>query len=388
MSANEKQKRLRVLVVAPSLDILGGQSRQAVRLMEGLKPEPDLEISFLPHNPRLPGVLRKLQSIKYVRTVMTTLYYIALLLWRVRKYDIIHIFCASYYSYSMSAIPALAISRLYGRKSILNYRSGEAEDHLETWRTAVPTIRWADEVVVPSGYLVDVFARYGLHARAIHNIVELDRFTYRERNPLRPVFLTSRLLEPLYNVPCVLRAFAIVQQSYPDARLTIAADGFLRRDLEALARDLKLRNAEFIGFVKFEEMPALYDAADIYLSATSIDNMPSSLTESMACGLNVVTTDGGGAIPYIMTNEVTGMIVDRDDHQALAAAAIRLLNDNEFALKLVRNAHESTKKFTWPYIRDQWLDLYHELAKEQGVFSTANSANNGRVPVAKTDSVL
>jgi L-malate glycosyltransferase len=387
MSGSEKQKRLRVLVVAPSLDILGGQSRQAIRLMEGLKHEPDLEISFLPHNPRLPGILRKLQSIKFVRTVVTTLYYIALLLWRVRKYDVIHIFCASYYSYSMSAIPALAIARLYGRKSILNYRSGEAEDHLENWRTAVPTIKWADEVVVPSGYLVDVFARYGLRARAIHNIVELDRFTYRERTPLRPVFLTSRLLEPLYNVPCVLRAFAIIQQSYPDARLTIAADGFLRRDLEALAQDLKLRNAEFIGFVKFEQMPALYDAADIYLSATNIDNMPSSLTESMACGLNVVTTDGGGAIPYIMTNEVTGMIVNRDDHQALAAAAIRLLDDNEFALKLVRNAHESTKKFTWPYIRDQWLGVYHELAQEQGVFSSAG-ANKGHVPVAKTDSVL
>src|SRR4030095_175229 len=146
------------------------------------------------------------------------------------------------------------------------------------------------------------FARYGLSARAIHNIVELERFTFRERYPLRPVFLTSRLLEPLYNVPCVLRAFGIIQRHYPDARLTIAADGFLRADLEALARDLKRRNAEFIGFVPFEKMPALYDAADIYLSATSIDNMPSSITESMACGLNVVTTDGGGAIPYIMIN--------------------------------------------------------------------------------------
>jgi len=288
----------------------------------------------------------------------------------------------------MSAIPALGIARLYGKKSILNYRSGEAEDHLKTWRSAVPTIRWADEVVVPSGYLVDVFGRYGLHARAIHNIVELDRFTYRERQPLRPVFLTSRLLEPLYNVPCVLRAFAIIQESYPDARLTIAADGFLRRDLEALARELKLRQTEFIGFVKFEGMPALYDAADIYLSATSIDNMPSSLTESMACGLNVVTTDGGGAIPYIMTNEVSGLIVDRDDHKALAAAALRLLNDNEFALKLARNAHESTKKFTWPYIRDQWLTVYRELTNEQGAFLSSNSANQGRVTVAKTDSVL
>ncbi len=38
------------------------------------------------------------------------------------------------------------------------------------------------------------------------------------------------------------------------------------------------------------------------------------------------------------------LIVNRDDHQALAAAAIRLLNDNEFALKLVRNAHESTQE--------------------------------------------
>jgi L-malate glycosyltransferase len=384
MSGQKTNKNIRVLLVAPSLDILGGQSRQAVRLREGLSREPDLEIGFVPHNPRLPGILRSLQKIKYVRTVFTTLHYVLLLLWRVRQYDIIHIFCASYYSYSLSAIPALFISRLYGKKSIINYRSGEAEDHLETWRTAVATLRWADEIVVPSGYLVDVFGRYGLRASAIHNIVELDRFSFRERQPLRPVFLTSRLLEPLYNVPCVLRAFAIIQESYPDAKLTIAADGFLRGELEALARDLKLRNAEFIGFVRFEDMPALYDSADIYLSATSIDNMPSSLTESMASGLNVVTTDGGGAIPYIMTNEVTGLIVDRDDHKALAAAAIRLLRDNEFALRLVRNAHESSKKFTWPHIRNEWLNLYHELAKENGLVLSTN--NDGRVPLAKTDS--
>jgi L-malate glycosyltransferase len=382
MSQTNTKKRLRVLIVAPSLDILGGQSRQAVRLREGLGREPDLEVGFLPHNPRLPGVLRSLQSIKYLRTILTTLYYISLLLWRVRQYDVIHIFSASYYSYSLSVIPALFVSRLYGKKSILNYRSGEAEDHLENWKTAVPTIRWADEIVVPSGYLVDVFARHGLRARAINNIVELDRFSFRERQPLRPVFLTSRLLEPLYNVPCVLRAFGIIQQRYPEATLTVAADGYLRAELEALARELQLRHCEFIGFVPFEKMPALYDAADIYLSATNIDNMPSSLTESMACGLNVVTTDGGGAIPYIMTNEETGLIVDRDDHEALAAAAIRLLENNDFALKLVRNAHESSRKFTWPYIRNEWLKVYGELASEKGLSLSANSHS---VPLAKTN---
>jgi glycosyltransferase involved in cell wall biosynthesis len=350
-----------------------------------LSREPDLEIGFVPHNPRLPGVLRSLQRIKYVRTALTTLYYVLLLLWRVRQYDIIHIFSASYYSYSFCVIPALFIARLYGKKSIVNYRSGEAEDHLENWKTAVPTLRWADELVAPSGYLVDVFARYGLRARAIHNIVELDRFSFRERHRLRPIFLTSRLLEPLYNVACVLRAFAIIQKRYPEATLTVAADGYLRAELEALACELQLRHCEFIGFVPFDKMPALYDAADIYLSATSIDNMPSSLTESMASGLNVVTTDGGGAIPYIMTNEESGLIVNRDDHEALAAAAIRLLEDNQFALMLVRNAHESSKKFTWPYIRNEWLKVYRELAKEKGLSLSANSHS---VPLAKTDSAL
>jgi L-malate glycosyltransferase len=386
MSSKEIKRQLRVLIVAPSLDILGGQSRQAVRLMERLKQESELEVGFLPHNPRLPGILKYLQKIKYVRTVSTTLFYLVLLLWRVGKYDIIHVFSASYYSYLLSALPGLAVARLYGKKSILNYRSGEAEDHLENWRTAVPTIRLADEIVVPSGYLVDVFARYGLSARAIHNIVELDRFSFRERQPLRPIFLTSRLLEPLYNVPCVLRAFAIIQESYPDASLTIAADGWLRSQLEELARELQLRNAEFIGFVSFDEMPALYDSADIYLSATSIDNMPSSLTESMACGLNVVTTDGGGAIPYIMTNEVSGLIVDKDDHRGLAAAAIRLLRDNELALRLVRNAHESSKKFTWPHIRGEWLSLYSDLAKANGLLLSSNAQRP--VPMTETDSAL
>jgi L-malate glycosyltransferase len=382
----QQNRPVRVLIAAPSLDIVGGQSRQAVRLIEGLKKESELEVDFLAHNPRLPPFLRWLQSVKYVRTVVTSLLYLAMLVPRVRKCDIIHIFSASYYSYTLSVIPALFLARLFGKKSILNYRSGEAEDHLENWRTALPTIKWADEIVVPSGYLVDVFARYGLRARAIYNIVELDRFRFRERQPLRPVFLTSRLLEPLYNVPCVLRAFAIIQERYPEARLTVAADGWLRNDLEALARDLKLRNVEFIGFVPFADMPALYDSAHIYLSATNIDNMPSSITESMACGLNVVTTDGGGAIPYIMTNEVSGLIVERDDHEALAAAAIRLLNNNELALKLVRNAHQSSKKFTWPHIREEWLNLYRELAREKSSLSSTNS--QGRVPLPKTDSAL
>ena len=65
-------------------------------------------------------------------------------------------------------------------------------------------------------------------------------------------------------------------------------------------------------------------------------------------------------------DDLREVLVARDDHQAMAAGAIRLLNDNELALKLVRTAHESSKKFTWPHIRTEWLKLYRELAEEKG----------------------
>ncbi len=358
------RRRLRVLVVAPSLDIYGGQARQAIRLMTGLKGEDSLEVGFLPHNPRLPGPLRLLQKVKYVRTVATTVAYVLMLLVRVPRYDVIHVFSAAYWAYLLSAAPALLAARAFGKRSILNYRSGEAEDHLPNWpRTGVPTMRWADVIVTPSGYLVEVFARHGLRARFIYNIVELDRFRFREREPLRPVFVVSRLHEPLYNVACVLRAFRLIQDRYPEARLTVAADGYLRPELERLAfEELKLANTEFIGFVAFEQMPEMYDSHDVYLTATNIDNMPSSITECMASGLPVVTTDAGG-IPYIVTHEETCLMVGRDDHEAMAAAAFRLLEEDGLAARLTRRAREESRKFEWPAVRDEWVRLYHELAR-------------------------
>ncbi|HVG30156.1 MAG TPA: glycosyltransferase family 4 protein [Pyrinomonadaceae bacterium] len=353
--------QLRVLLVAPSLDMLGGQSRQCARLRGQLEQESSLDVSFQPVNPRLPGPFRSLQSIKYVRTILTTLLYWAQLAARAWRCDILHVFSASYYSYMLSAMPAVLVGRLYGKKVILNYRSGEAEDHLRNWRTAIPTIRMADVVVVPSGYLVDVFARFGLKARAIHNIVELDRFSFRERRPLRPVFLTSRLLEPLYNVGCVLRAFALIQRQVPEASLTVAGEGWMRGELEQLARELGLRHTEFIGGVPFEEMPAMYDGADIYLTATDLDNMPSSIVECLAAGLPVVTTDAGG-IPYIVSHEETCLMIARDDHEAMADSALRLLADEELAARIARNAREHCRKFSWPAVQREWLKLYHEIA--------------------------
>jgi glycosyltransferase involved in cell wall biosynthesis len=354
--------KTRVLMVAPSLGILGGQAVQAARLMERLGEEPDLEIAFLPVNPQLPGVLGRLQAIKYVRTILTSALYVATLLRRVRSYDVVHIFSASYFSFLLAPTPAILVSRLYGKRTILNYRSGEAEDHLKRWRrTALPLMRMVDSIIAPSGYLVDVFKRFGLDASYIFNMVETGRFRFRERAPLKPVFFSNRNFEPLYNVACTLRAFALIQKRYADARLVVAGDGSLREELEALARELNLRNTEFIGRVEPAVMHELYDAADVYLNSPDIDNMPGSIIEAYASGLPVVTTNAGG-IPYIVTDGETGMMVEKGDHAAMAEAALRLLEDRQLATRLAQAAYRECRKYRWESVRDQWMSLYHELA--------------------------
>ena len=366
---------LRVLIVAPSLDILGGQAVQAARLMTRLGGESSLAIGFLPINPRLPGILRKLQAIKYVRTVVTSLLYVATLLARVRRYDCIHVFSASYFSFVLAPTPAILIAKLYGKKVVLNYHSGEAEDHLARWRSAIKVIRWTDEIAVPSEYLVRVFARFGLRARAICNTIETETFRFRARPSLRPAFLSNRNLESHYGVDCVLRAFAIIQKRFPEACLTVAGDGSERGALEQLARELNLRNVEFKGQVDPAKVFLLYDAADIYLNGSKIDNQPLSLLEAFACGLPVVTTNAGG-IPDIVTHERTGLLVKRDDYQAMADAAIRLLEDAQLAARITSAGREECRKYSWNAVRNQWLELYAELAP--GAAASETQKTEGR----------
>jgi L-malate glycosyltransferase len=360
--SDSSDKPIRLLLVAPALRILGGQAVQANYLLQHLGREPNFKVSFVPHNPQLPGPLRLLQSIKYVRTLVTSFVYCISLLIQIPRHDIVHTFSASYLSFLIAPAPAIIISRLFGKKVILNYRSGEAEDHLRCWpRTAAPIMRLADELIVPSQYLIDVFWKFGLRATAVANIIDPDRFRFKERKPLRPIFLSNRNLYPLYNVACILRAFAKIQQTFPEARLIIAGDGSQRPSLEELARELKLQNVEFRGRVAPHRMHELYDEAHIFLNSSNIDNMPGSILESFATGMPVVSTSAGG-IRCIVTHEQTGLLVPRNDHDAMAAWAIRLLESPDLASSIARNAYDECAGYRWDAVREKWLAAYARLA--------------------------
>ncbi len=352
-------KPIRVLIVAPAPPLIGGQTVQAQKLIEKFRSEPGLEVELLPINP---SFFPSLQRVKYLRTVLTTIRFLYNLLSTVPKYDVIHIFSASYFSFLLAPLPSLVVSKLFGKRTILNYRSGEAEDHLSRWKTALPVIRRFDRVVVPSGYLVDVFAKFGIEAESVFNFVDAEKYKFRERRPLKPVFVSNRNFEKLYNVGMVLRAFAKVREKHEKAQLILAGDGDERESLRSLAEELDLKNIEFVGRVAPDEMPQLLDRSDVYLNSPNIDNMPNSIIEAFAAGLPVVSTNAGG-IPYICDDGRTALLVSTGDAEHLAAQTLRLLDDDELAQTIIAEARRECTKYSWKNVREKWIRIYEDLSR-------------------------
>jgi glycosyltransferase involved in cell wall biosynthesis len=355
---------IRVILIAPPLSVVGGQSVQAARLLGEFAQEPAVQVSFLPAS--LPEPLAFLRRIPLVRTAVMMLCFHARLLARIWRADVLHVFTASYFSFLWTPAPSLALAKLTGRKSILNYRDGRGEGHLRDWKSTRPLLALADAIVSPSEFLVEVFGRYGLAAQCIPNVIDWHPFRYRERESLRPVFLHNRGFEPLYNVACTLRAFAIVQQRYPGASMTLAHDGPGRAEAERLAEGLGLRNVHFTGHVSQHRMIELYDAADIYWMSPNLDCMPGSVLESYAAGAPVISTKAGG-VPYMVQDGHTGLLVNLNDHQAMAEAAFRLIEDAPLARRLAANAHAELARYEGERVRRQWLDLYAKLVGRTAV---------------------
>jgi len=192
----------------------------------------------------------------------------------------------------------------------------------------------------------------------VPNIVDLQQFTYRVRDPLRPRLLCTRNFEPLYNLSCVLRAFATIQAQYPAATLTLVGSGSQDTALRQEAAALRIENVTFAGRVAPSEVHRYYANADMYVQAPSIDNMPLSLLEAFASGLPVVSTDVGG-VPSMLHHGIDGLLVGDDNPDALAERVIQLLRDPALAHRLAESGYRTLAAYEWRVVRHGWLQAYH-----------------------------
>jgi len=143
------------------------------------------------------------------------------------------------------------------------------------------------------------------------------------------VVISTRNLEPAYDVDTLIKAIPYVIDECPNTFFLIVGDGTLRRQLEELAYKLGVtENARFVGSVSNREMPKFLGVSDIYVSASLSDTRSVSLLEAMANELPVVVTDIDGNKECVKEG-VNGFLFSKGDFKALAEKIVYLLGDED-----------------------------------------------------------
>ena len=305
------------------------------------------------------------------------------LLCQARRYDILHIHACSYWG-MVPAVLGILAGKLWHKRIIITYHGGGAEEYFV--KHAAFVRRWlgrADEVIVLSGFLKEIFDHYDIPCQVIPNIVVLQPQIERTHD-IAPRFISIRHLEPLYNIPCILRAYEQVLKVYPNATLDILGRGSQREELEAYVQEHQLTGITFEGQVPNQQIYDYLAKADIMLSAPKIDNMPVSLLEAMNAGLLVISSRVGG-VPYMINEAIrqeingkaddtlpnrpiaqspdslkrpTGLLFESDNADDLAEKMQWALEHPEEVKQMIAQAQTDVQKYAWENVKQQLMKVY------------------------------
>jgi glycosyltransferase involved in cell wall biosynthesis len=346
-----------VCVVAPTPPPYGGMSLQAETLVSRLREE-GISVRVIPINPQLPEILAWARRVPGLRTMIRELQYITLIIRMLPGCGVVHHFSASGLYFFAYSAPLLLICPWLGKRMILNYRGGYAAEFLRGWGwCAVPLMRRATSICVPSEFLQRIFGEYKLVSSLLPNITPTEMFQWKEREYFAPSLLATRHLDPMYNTECLLRAFRIIQKRFPQAGLSVAGDGSEANRLQELVSQWNLGGVRFLGPVAHDDLPVLYAAHDIYLNSSNVDNFPGALVEAACCGLPIVTT-GAGGIPLMIKHRESGIVVGLNDDAALAAGVIEIVEHAEFGRSLAWQARSWAEQFSWKDVLPRLLACY------------------------------
>ena len=195
----------------------------------------------------------------------------------------------------------------------------------------------------PSGGPAAVRAKYGLNGG--------------------PWLITVARLESHKGIDTTIRALPAVRAVHPNTRYAVVGTGDKLPQFERVRRELGLEDAvRFVGAVTDDELPALYNAADLYVGASRrveglVEGFGISLVEASACGLAVVGGRSGG-VPDAVRDGETGILVNPDDPAAVAAGINELLGNPQRRKQLGAAGRKAVETYyNWDRVANDLMEI-------------------------------
>ena len=263
----------------------------------------------------------------------------------------------------LTGVPAIVSSVRNERDGTLRERIMRATDGITDAVTA-QSRRLASE-------LVDRRVAARSHVHVIPNSVDVYRYGAEvSRDQIREemgvsedqfLWLAVGRLDEAKDYPNLLCAFADLSHRRPDARLIVAGEGPLKSEFASTILRLDIeRRVHLLGLRL--DMPALYAASDALVLSSAWEGMPNVVLEAMASKRPVVATSVG-AVPEVVADGESGLIVPPRDHRALSSAMARMIKLPEETRKAFGRAgyDRVVSEFSRDSVIDKWEDLFNQL---------------------------
>jgi glycosyltransferase involved in cell wall biosynthesis len=276
-------------------------------------------------------------------------------------------------------------------KLILTFHRGDIQGALATkgvermlWKVL---LRGADHLVtVSDGLGRDVLAlepKVAGKLKTIYNGIDSSMFASgnSHKQPTPPgeqIIVAVGAFIPRKGHDVLVRAFSRVVETVAGARLLlIGGSGPEVEPIRELIRSLALSGkVEIHEDVPHQQVSGYLSRASLFALATRGEGHPLAVIEAGACRVPVVCTRATG-ISELITDHVSGRLVEIDDEIGLAAAMIDMLRHPDKATEMSNNLHEHISNLTWPHAYGQYLELVGATSQGTGVELGMRKAGSG-----------
>ncbi|MGI5374029.1 glycosyltransferase family 4 protein [Streptomyces sp. CA-251387] len=258
-----------------------------------------------------------------------------------------------------------ALEKISARIAVSEYARRTLVEHLG-----------GDAVVIPNGVDVDFFAKAEPNP---------EWQSEEARSPVEgggggraggTLGFIGRIDEPRKGLPVLMKALPKILAARPQARLLVAGRGDEEEAVESLPRELRSR-VQFLGMISDEDKARFLRSIDLYVAPnTGGESFGIILVEAMSAGAPVLASDLD-AFAQVLDQGAAGELFTSEDADALAEAAVRLLEDPARRAQLRERGSAHVRRFDWSTVGADILSVYETVTAGAAAVAADERAGGG-----------
>jgi len=343
---------MKLAIVSPFPPSVGGMSVLAQTLKQCLEKR-NIEVIAINTHPEVTSLFSRNNF-----TIKAYQFFVFLLnIRRIVTTDLVLIISSSGIYFYVKALPVLLVGKILNRPVILYFVGGGAIDNLKKDNSYLAKcLKIFDCILVPTPTFEKAFSRAHIPYVLFPHIVQIEKFSSTKKPMTAPVLLAAKNLAEYSGIETLIRAYAEIKKTYPDAHLIIAGDGPKKATLQQMVHRLNLSNVEFLGSINHDRMPALFESATLFVHGTRYESFGIVLVEALASGTPIVSTNAGG-IPDIIEDGINGYLFNYNDHISMAKSLKILIENKTIYRMFVDNGLISAKLYSGQNLTPKLIDI-------------------------------